>query len=114
MKELEANQIIQALNICTNLKTNCSGCPLLYFNEEEMTCENKLLNEAFGLIKSQVKEVARYLNSIRILEADVKNAEANAVKTFANIVMNKIDEGLITHSSDVVDYAIEYLESDTK
>ena len=118
--------IIKAMVCCTENK--CSQCPL----SNEICSEKDVIKEAIALITRQQAEINRYEWVIKILQSN-KNIDINELERFLNIILSvknivreesirefsqlivdKIDSGLITDSSDIDDYVEDYLDLRSK
>lgn len=126
------NEIIKALRVCGN-DTECKKCP--YFTNSAR-CVNDLMSDALDLIIQRKREIEELkslciskdviideqeaqiegLRNITEIEIECKalrlasEAVEEVVKDFAKKMVDAVDEGLISHSSDIVDFAVEYLE----
>ena len=81
-------QIVKAWGKCIDVTSGCCGddttCP--YCTDEEEGCAKcfeKLRIDVLALIKRQQAEIERYKGVIRLLEKDVADAKAEAVREFA-------------------------------
>lgn len=64
------NEIIKALAIHINGKYNCHGCPYMAYND----CLNKIVTDAFELVKRQQAEIERLKRENKILSINADNA----------------------------------------
>lgn len=96
--------IIKAMECCAEDK--CSECPL----SDETCSEKDVIKEALALITRQRNEIDRYKSNIKILESDVVSAREESIREFSRLLIDKIDSGLITNSSDIEDFVDDYLE----
>ena len=113
--------IIKAMVCCTENK--CSQCPL----SDEICSEKDVIKEAIALITRQQDEINRYKSVIKILESDKKididalsrflnyirsdknRVREESIREFSQLIVDKIDGGLITDSSDIEDLVEDYL-----
>lgn len=118
--------IIKAMVCCTENK--CSQCPL----SDEICSEKDVIKEAIALITRQQDEINRYKCVIKILESDKKididalsrflnyirsdknRVREESIREFSQLIVDKIDSGLITDSSDIDDYVEDYLDLRSK
>lgn len=124
--------IIKALRVCEN-GTECKQCP--YFTKSAR-CVNDLMSDALDLIGRQQVEIKEFKveleesnNDVQLLEAQIDGMRSineleiyckalrltsgvveEAIKDFAKKIIDAIDEGRISHSSDIVDFTADYLE----
>lgn len=85
------NDIIKALECCITIEGNsCGGCPV---EKGCITDEgvNILHKHALDLINRQKAEIERYKGVIKLLENDVKEAQAE-LKEFKALYVNKVAE----------------------
>ena len=122
-------ETIKGLEYCTDKwYENCNECP---YSIDTVSCERmKLLEDSLDLInhKQELLEAAiagqetlqkaltKKEREIERLTAEkeqlIKNfgeCQTEAVKDFAKAVIDGIDEGYISHSSDIVDFTSDYL-----
>jgi len=128
-------EIEKALECC-NQENGCYECPyefacyndkyksilskdaLDYINrlkakEKEQQEEIEILNHNLKCEKIHKESVIeRYKNVKENLKAvlDERADHSEAIKEFAHLVIDKIDSGLITHSADIPDCVVEFLE----
>ena len=95
--------IIKAMVCCTENK--CSQCPL----SDEICSEKDVIKEAIALITRQQDEINRCKCFIKILESVIKRVREESIREFSQQIVDKIDSGLITDSSDIDDYVEDYL-----
>lgn len=95
--------IIKAMVCCAENK--CSQCPL----SDEICSEKDVIKEAIALITRQQDEINRYKCFIKILESVIKRVREESIREFSQLIVDKIDSGLITDSSDIDDYVEDYL-----
>ena len=88
-------QIVKAWGKCIDVTSGCCGddttCP--YCTDEEEGCAKcfeKLRIDVLALIKRQQAEIERYKGVIRLLEKDVADAKAEAVREFAERLKSRI------------------------
>lgn len=96
--------IIKAMECCAEYK--CSQCPL----SDAICSEKDVIKEALALITRQRNEIDRYKSNIKILESNVVSAREESIREFSRLLIDKIDSGLITNSSDIEDFAEDFLE----
>lgn len=113
----------KALECCTKFHHDCSKCPS-YIGKGTVGCVDRVKKGAFylinryearitelegkvviqrGLIDRQKAEIERYLHSIKLLEKDVAEAKAEAVKGFAEIVKANLDDFYYTGEDGLVE-----------
>lgn len=66
----------------------CDNCPLYDFEIEH--CEKQIKLQALSFIIRQQAEIERYKGVIRLLEKDVADAKAEAVREFAERLKSRI------------------------
>ena len=117
-------EIIKALECCVD--EDCDDCP----NRSGLFCVVKIESYALDLINRQQeqleaaiagqetlqkalaekdREVERLTAEKEQLIKTFGECQERAVKDFAKAVIDGIDEGYISHSSDVVDFTNDYL-----
>ena len=121
-------EIIKALECCLNGKEElCKECPL---NGKCYGDVDYLLELALDLINRQQEQLEAAANGQETLQKALaekdreierlttekdqliktfSECQEEAVKDFAKAVIDGIDEGYISHSSDVVDFTNDYL-----
>ena len=123
------NEIIKALECCGNDSEVCAGCPL---HKAPCTCDctHILAQYAFDLINRQKAEIEKYrhieqtvkdfwselkkLSAFKNLQEPtltelleyIEYANAEAVKEFAHLLIDKSENGII-YAADVSDLAVE-------
>jgi len=105
------NEIIKALEQCSSSigAEACKRCP---FDEKNIcdTEDNAPQKYALDLINRQKEEIERYKGVIKRLEDGVRLAKIEIVKEFGKLLIDKIDNGVITHSFDIVDLVADEVE----
>ena len=90
----------------------CVRCKYRYHTGDERCgikgC--KIARNALNLINRQKEEIERYKGVIKRLEDDVRLAKIETVKDFGKLLIDKIDNGVITHSFDIVDLVADEVE----
>ena len=122
-------ETIKGLECCTDeWYENCNECP---YSIDTVSCERmKLLEDSLDLINHKQelleaaiagqgtlqKALAEKEKEIERLTAEKEQlikifgeCQTEAVKDFAKAVIDGIDEGYISHSSDIVDFTTDYL-----
>lgn len=122
-------ETIKGLECCTDESyENCNDCP---YSIDTVSCERmKLLKDSLDLINHKQelldaaiagqetlqKALAEKEKEIERLTAEKEQlikvfgeCQTEAVKDFAKAVIDGIDEGYISHSSDIVDFTTDYL-----
>ena len=122
-------ETIKGLECCTDeWYENCNECP---YSIDTVSCERmKLLEDSLDLINHKQelleaaiagqetlqKALAKKEREIERLTAEKEQlikffgeCQTEAVKDFAKAVIDGIDEGYISHSSDIVDFTYNYL-----
>ena len=122
-------ETIKGLECCTDeWYENCNECP---YSIDTVSCERmKLLEDSLDLINHKQelleaaiagqgtlqKALAEKEKEIERLTAEKEQlikifgeCQTEAVKDFAKAVIDGIDEGYISHSSDIVDFTADYL-----
>ena len=105
------NDIIKAFECC--ICDECESCP----HDEETACVENLHQEAIDLINRQKAEIKRLedkldtikrelIETIPLIEEDIKTAKAEAVKEFAKFLVDKAENGVIS-IADLPDYVRE-------
>ena len=126
-------ETIKGLECCTDeWYENCNECP---YSIDTVSCERmKLLEDSLDLINHKQelldaaiagqetlqKALAEKEKEIERLTAEKEQlikifgeCQTEAVKDFAKAVIDGIDEGYISHSSDIVDFTTDYLRGKT-
>ena len=124
---------IKELECCTDeWYENCNECP---YSIDTVSCERmKLLEDSLDLINhkqelldaaiagqetlqkalaEKEKEIERLTVEKEQLIKIFGECQTEAVKDFAKAVIDGIDEGYISHSSDIVDFTADYLKGKT-
>ena len=122
-------ETIKGLECCLDEKIEkCDECPYIV---DTVSCERmKLLEDSLDLINHKQelldaaiagqetlqKALAEKEKEIERLTAEKEQlikifgeCQTEAVKDFAKAVIDSIDEGYISHSSDIVDFTTDYL-----
>lgn len=119
---------------------NCEQCPYSdkVYEPGRGGCCNQLTDDTLGFIKRLQSENAELKSELTITENDFENAQklydesvkisqrmqekliqahkklqtakSEAIKEFGKLVIDKIDSGIISHSSDIVDLVAEEIE----
>lgn len=127
-------KIIEALRCCVEHGgiDCCKSCPLTDNSE----CCDTLRKDTLDLIDRQQTKIKEFKveleesnNDVQLLEAQIDGMRSiseleiyckalrltaevveEAIKDFAKEIINAIDEGTISHSSDIVDFTIDFLQ----
>lgn len=122
-------EIIKALECCASESIeDCQVCPYMF---DTIYCDQmKLRADAFDLVNRQQEQLEAAANGQETLQKALAEkdreierltaekeqliktfgeCQERAVKDFAKAVIGGIDEGYISHSSDIVDFTTDYL-----
>ena len=93
------NEIINALECCTNNGYSCKDCPYEFSHSERKWCDEVLMEDAFALITRQKAEIERLRTSNDALRMSIElckgweeRAKAEAVKEFEENAQQMITE----------------------
>ena len=106
------NEIIKALECCTQHQYNCpKDCPL--YEYDNVPCDMNLMKNALDFVnrlKAQIeerkKDVDYWMVQVRMAREKEKTAKSEAYKEFAHMLIDKGKDGVI-HTKDIPDYVKE-------
>lgn len=87
-KKCSDEQVIKALEV-VRTTANCNECA--FYGGKVCNCSQVTAIYALDLIKRQQTEIERYKGVIRLLEKDVSDARAEAVREFVARLKNKLE-----------------------
>ena len=121
MKQMDDKEIIKTAECCLQAETreDCYylGCPCnsldgcVLFNRTDGNSEfdvtYEIIKELLGVINRQQEGFQKALTDC--YKSHYNEATSEAVREFSKAVIDGIDEGYISHSSDIVDFTTDYL-----
>lgn len=121
---MKDTEVLKALKCCRD--ADCENCPCLTceLNPDELDCYDALINAANNLVisnRAQIEQLTEENAKLKWslqrankygmeLEERFETIRAKAITDFAKKIIDEIDNGVICHSSDIVDVTADYLE----